>query len=160
MKSISLACLAVALGLLAGCAGNPTAEHAIRSANRGLERDYAPLRMVATPTGKRSVAVSPQWAGTVAPSITTAASVVRDDVLQAFAAHCGFHAEQLAEVRVVWHRPPEFYEVWVFNDPQSGRKDGKSGVSVILRQLPNNGGVDYSLRGDCHSQPERVHHFM
>ncbi len=54
------------------------------------------------------------------------------------------------EVRVVEHKPPFYYEVWIFNDELSKRSDGTSGISLILT-FPPTGGTDINLIGNCHA---------
>jgi hypothetical protein len=36
------------------------------------------------------------------------------------------------------------------------QKDKQSGVSVVMKQLPNGGGVDFKLSGECHSKEPPV----
>lgn len=147
----TLIALLLAAGLLAGCAGNPSANVAAQVANRDLEKEFSPVRFVTRPVGERSSLTTAEWAGTPGQSITAGATQVRADILQSLRQNCGLEEAQLVEVRVVRHRLPLFYEVWVFKDPKSLREDGTSGLSVVMKQLPDNGGVDFSIRGACHS---------
>lgn len=80
-------------------------------------------------------------------------------MLRGFKAKCGFEAAQLSETRQVKYTPPVFYEVWVFQDPLSERDDKKSALSLVLKQLPDNGGVNLSVHGACHSRKLPVFHF-
>ena len=57
----------------------------------------------------------------------------------------------MIETRIVSHENPTYYEVWVFKDKLSKRKDKTSAVSIILTQVPNGGGVDIAFKGSCHS---------
>lgn len=153
---LSLSGLFLATALLAGCSGNPSATAGAQVANRDLEKEFSPVRFVTRAVGERTSLTTAEWAGTPGQSITAGAQQVRADILQALRQNCGLEESQLAEVRVVKHRAPLFYEVWVFKDPLSKRDDGMSGLSVVMKQLPDNGGVDFSIRGACHSSKPPV----
>ncbi|MDF2445976.1 MAG: hypothetical protein K0S46_1212 [Moraxellaceae bacterium] len=143
---------ATALAALAGCSGNPSAVVAAQASNRDMEKSFSPLRLVATSVDKRASQLTFEFAGTPAPSITANAGQLRGDIFRSLSSHCGFTESDLVETRVVRHRIPTFYEVWVFNDPQSERPDKRSGLSVVMKQLPNNGGVDFQVHGSCHTK--------
>jgi hypothetical protein len=132
---------------------------ATRSANESLAAQFAPIRYVLKATGKGGYVATAEWAGSPKQSILQNSAQVRSDVLSGFKKECGFSEAQLEQTRAVKYQYPIFYEVWVFKDPQSKRDDGLSGVSVILKQLPNGGGVDFSLQGDCHSKKSPVFYY-
>ncbi len=140
--------------VIVGCVSTPGREYQVT--NEKLERDYAPIRLVTKPFGKDSYITTAEWAGTAGVSITSRAPQVRADVFNALKERCGFEQEQLLETRIVSHKAPLFYEVWVFHDAMSEQKEKQSGVSVIMKQLPNGGGVDFRLYGDCHSKESPV----
>jgi len=142
-----------------GCAGNQTSDTALRSANQTLENQFSPFRYVVTPSdGGRPVA-NVEWAGVPGKSLSELAPQVRRDIFGAIMKNCGLQSSALTETRIVKHDAPVFYEVWVFNDPLSKRTDNKSGLSVVMTQLPNGGGVNIRYYGDCHSKDAPVFHF-
>lgn len=155
-KRQPLGLLVITFSVLAGCSANPSTQVATQVANRDLEAHFSPVRYAETPIDRKASITKAEWAGVPGTSILNNAPQVRADVLRSFKENCGLNEEQLSEVRVVKHFPPTFYEVWVFNDPLSQREDGKSGISIVLKQLPNNGGVDFSFHGGCHSKKPPV----
>lgn len=139
--------------LLSGCmlAGTPTTI-AIQTLNADFKRQYDPIRLVERPLDKRSTITTAEWAGTPGVSITEYYPQVKADTFSALQENCGLTEEQLAEVRIVQYKPPVFNEVFVFNDEKSERKDKTTGISIVFKQLPNNGGVDILFYGSCHSK--------
>ena len=148
--------LFVVFGILGIVAYAGAQDRGFQVTNEKLERDYAPIRLVTKPLGKDSNITTAEWAGTAGVSITSRSPQVRADVFRVLKERCGFEQEQLLETRIVSHKAPLFYEVWVFSDPLSGQKDKQSGVSVVMKQLPNGGGVDFKLSGECHSKEPPV----
>ena len=126
--AVHFARLLVVLSILgiAGCVSTPGREYQIT--NEKLERDYAPIRLVTKPLGKDSTITTAEWAGTGGESITSRSPQVRADVFRALKERCGFEQEKLFETRLVSHKAP----------------------------LPNGGGVDFKLSGECHSKEAPV----
>lgn len=144
---------------LSGCAVNSTNNAALRSGNQALENQFSPFRYVAESSDDGGSVATVEWAGVPGKSISERAPSVRKDIFNAIVSNCDLHSSELDEVRIVKHDVPVFYEVWVFNDPLSERSDSKSGISVVMTQLPNNGGVDIRYYGDCHSKVAPAIHF-
>lgn len=119
--------------------------------NRDLSDKQLPIRYVVSENPRGGYMVSPQWAGTPGDSVTLGSTELNNDIHAAIEKHCGHKKENLVEVRLVSQKPPEFYEVWLFHDPESKRDDHLSGLSVILTQLPFGGGVNFGIRGPCHA---------
>lgn len=141
----------VAFGIcfIFGCAGNPTAERGVEMANEKLHREKSPLRANVKIFQDGGAVISKVWAGEKGSSIMAMADeTLKQDVWKLFESKCGFSESELKEVRVVEHKPPFFYEVWVFNDAQSKRDDGTSGISLVLK-VPTSGGTDIELVGAC-----------
>lgn len=93
----------------------------------------------------------PVWAGEKGASIINVADdTLKADIYKLFQEKCGFQKADLKEVRVVEHKHPFYYEVWVFSDTQSKNADGTTGVSLILN-FPASGGTDINLIGNCRS---------
>ncbi|WP_417216982.1 hypothetical protein [Alcanivorax sp.] len=142
-----------------GCAVNPSSDAALRSANQALEDQFSPFRYMATPSDSGGSIAHVEWAGVPGQSISERAPQVRQDIFGAIMRNCDLQSSALAETRIVKHEVPTFYEVWVFNDPLSERTDKKSGLAVVMKQLPNGGGVDIQYYGDCHSKEAPAFHF-
>ena len=145
--------------IFSGCAGNPASDAALRSANQALENQFSPLRYVSTPSDSGGSIANVEWAGVPGQSISERAPQVRQDIFGAIMRNCDLQSSALAETRIVKHEVPTFYEVWLFNDPLSERTDKKSGLAVVMKQLPNGGGVDIQYYGDCHSKEAPAFHF-
>ncbi|MDQ6955730.1 MAG: hypothetical protein Q9M21_00895, partial [Mariprofundaceae bacterium] len=85
-------------------------------------------------------------------SISNNSAQLRSDIFRTIQKNCQLSEEDLKEIRIVSHNNPVFYEIWVFNDKLSKRKDKTSGLSVIMTQLANGGGVDMNFIGRCHAE--------
>lgn len=137
--------------LLFGCSGNPTAIRGVEIANKKLHKERSPIRLNVEVFEGGGAVMSPVWAGEKDASIINFADeTLKADIYKLFQEKCGFQKTDLKEVRVVEHKPPFYYEVWVFNDTQSKNADGTTGVSLILN-LPASGGTDINLIGNCRS---------
>lgn len=134
------------------CGGMPFADVSLQAANQKLEKQFSPIRLVTSVGANQSGKATTEWAGTPGPSIVENAPLLKADVLGGFKSKCGLDAVQLSETRVVKYAVPVFYEVWVFDDPLSERDDKKTALSLVLRQRPGNGGVDFSFYGACHGK--------
>lgn len=95
-------------------------------------------------------------AGVSNPSIAKDSEVLLQDILKGVQEKCGFIKDQLIETRKVLYKHPNYYEVWVFKDMLSERDDKTTGISVLLRSYPNDGGVDIEISGDCHAKPKKM----
>jgi putative lipoprotein len=93
--------------------------------------------------------------GEIAPSFAPLGSVLGNDVMLGINKQCGFEVKDLKEVRVVSHDEARGlgFEVWVFNDPLSGRDDKITAITVLLKPTPDIGGTDMDFRipADCHA---------
>jgi hypothetical protein len=136
----------IVVGIL-GCSSTPQVGDAVWRSNAKLARQYSPFRIVPHSDGT----FSRNWAGEPGRSITEDTPGLKRDVLRGFRSSCGFTAKQLIETRVVRHEDPDYYEVWVFADPASRRKDRTTGISVILKALPS-GSYRIRIKGSCHSK--------
>ena len=145
--------------MITGCAGNPTALNAVRSINTTLEKDYAPYRYSLHERSPKIHVSQTEWAGTPGASIVTRSAELQADVDKYILNKCGFTADQRLETRQVSIKPPIVHEVWIYRDNQSESEDKISGISVILKQLPGNGGVDFGTSESCHSKkmPEFIY---
>ena len=135
--------------LLVGCASGNLP---IMRLNHDLAESKSPVRYVEDPSYKGGKRYVEAFAGVKGESATANAKQVRSDVFKTIRKHCGFREQDLVETRIVEHKPPYFYEVWVFKDPKSQREDKRSGLSVVLHQLPGNRGVDFTISKQCHTR--------
>lgn len=140
---------AAAAFIMIGCAS--TSSMQVQRVNSDLVASKSPLRYVKDPNYKNGERYVMAFAGVKGTSATAQAKQVRSDVFKTIYQHCGFREKDLVETDIVEHKPPYFYEVWVFKDPKSKRDDKRSGLSVVLHQLPGNQGVDFTIRGQCHA---------
>lgn len=144
-KILTLALLASALF---GCSGNPTAVRGGEIANKKLHESRSPVRIEVKVFDGGGAVMSEIWAGKKGESIIQSADeILKNDIVNSFK-KCGFEASSLKEVRVVEHKHPFYYEVWVFNDTESKRTDKMTGISLILT-FPKEGGTDINLNGKC-----------
>lgn len=137
----------VTITLLVGCTGNSP----VTSLNRGLKQDKYPMRYVKDKTYTKGTKYIEGFAGKKGVSITEKSPQVKKDVYKTIYKHCHYTAKDRVYVNIVENNVPYYYEVWIFKDKQSKRKDKLSALSVILHQLPNKGGVDILLKGKCHA---------
>ena len=132
-----------------GCISS--SEGQMRSLNKNRKASNSPTRFTKTVSNDKYDTYGETWAGTPGQSVTTGAKQLRSDIFNMLEKNCGLKASQLVQTRIVSQKSPEFKEVWVFKDPLSKRKDGLSGLSITLKQLPNNNGVDFVINGECHA---------
>ncbi|PID48374.1 MAG: hypothetical protein CR967_00320 [Proteobacteria bacterium] len=149
----TLSSLAILGFMINGCVNSFSNQMNVQ--NENLEKQYMPIRLYKTTSTNNADIYESDWAGEKGKSIALNSKLLYSDVLKAFKQGCGFEESDLVETRIVSHKIPVFYEVWVFKDAMSKRKDKTSGLSVVLTQLPNGGGVDIYFYGKCHSEPMR-----
>ena len=151
LKTFLLALLATST--LLGCArGNTTINNALSSTNKKFESEFSSVRYVTKPYGERSTISTLEWAGSPGESAADNATVLKQDILNDVFKACGHKANQLKETRIVQQSGRQSYEVWVFDDPLSERDDHTSALSIVMTQLPNDGGVDFRTLGVCHAK--------
>lgn len=144
----------VTLGILvtlSGCAY--TFERQMNAQNIHLEKTNQPHRLYKTKSTDKADYYTMEWAGTKGKSIALNSDLLYSDIFKTLKLNCGFDETDLLETRIVSYKLPIFYEVWVFNDSLSKREDKTSGMSIIMNQLLNGGGVDINIIGHCHSEP-------
>lgn len=151
MANKTLISLAILGFMMNGCVNSLSNQ--INVQNKNLEKQHMPTRLYKTASTKDADFYKSNWAGEKGKSIALNSMLLYADVLKAFKQNCGFDQSDLVETRIVSHKPPVFYEVWVFKDTMSKRENKTSGLSVVLTQLPNGGGVDMNFYGKCHSEP-------
>ena len=141
--------------LLAGCASSSN-ERAISIANKDLLNSFNPYILAKTNETKDSVTYQSMPAGDVWPSLAPIGSALVVDVFKEINKVCNFKYSDLKETRMVYFddKTSFSYEVWVFNDPLSGRDDKITAISVILKATPNIGDTDINCKipKDCHDE--------
>lgn len=142
--------IAVPILLVTACATVDTGSRLADQQNLKLEAAYLPTRVKYTALpGGASTFETGIWAGTVG---TTAANQrYQEMIFQTFREKCGLEKSALKEVRVVKHEAPVWYEVWVFNNPASGRPDKTSGMAVVMKFDEQTNRTDVSFNGGCKS---------
>lgn len=140
--------------LLAGCASS-SSQRAIDIANKDLLNSFNPYILVKTDETKYVIIYQSMPAGDVRPSLAPIGSALFVDVLKQINRVCSFKSTDLKETRMVYFddKTSFSYEVWVFNDPLSGRDDKITAITVLLKPTPDIGGTDMDFRipADCHA---------
>ncbi len=149
MVNKTLISLAILGFMMNGCVSSTSNQMTIQ--NKTLEKQKMPTRLYKTMSTKDADFYKSDWAGEKGKSIALNSPLVYSDVLKTFKRNCGFNQSDLVQTRIVSHKLPVFYEVWVFKDSMSKREDKTSGLSVVLTQLQNGRGVDMNFYGKCHS---------
>jgi len=126
-------------------------QNQMNSLNQNLQKSKAPIRYVRTKSDSIEM-YKEEWAGKPGKSITLNSKSLENDVFKLIEEHCGLKKSQLIETRVVSHNPPDFYEVWVFQDPLSKRDDKTSGLAITFKDLGPNQGTDFYVNGNCHGK--------
>ena len=145
--------LALACVLFVGCASSN--QWIIDQANKNNLENFYAYKLVKIKETSQAEVYQEMPNGELAPSFAPLGSVLGNDVMLGINKQCGFEAKDLKEVRVVSHddKTSFSYEVWVFNDPLSGRDDKITAITVLLKPTPDIGGTDMDFRipADCHA---------
>ena len=143
--------------LFVGCASSSN-ERAISIANKDLLNSFNPYILAKTNETKDAVTYQSMPAGDVRPSLAPIGSALVVDVFKEINKVCNFKYSDLKETRMVYFddKTSFSYEVWVFNDPLSGRDDKITAITVLLKPTPDIGGTDMDFRipADCHASKQ------
>jgi hypothetical protein len=139
--------------MLSGCA-NPLL-HTIHNTNESFEKKQSPYRYIEIEKEDTHTTFQLEPAGIPNQTIASSSELLLIDIFRGLKQKCGFEKKDLVEIRKVTYKPPQYYEVWVFNDELSKRSDKASAISVVLDVYPDNGGVDSSFAGQCHAEPKQ-----
>ena len=146
--------LALACVLFVGCASS-SSQRAIDIANKDLLNSFNPYILVKTDETKYVIIYQSMPAGDVRPSLAPIGSALVVDVFKEINKVCNFKYSDLKETRMVYFddKTSFSYEVWVFNDPLSGRDDKITAITVLLKPTPDIGGTDMDFRipENCHA---------
>ena len=139
--------------LLAGCASS--SQRIVDMANRDNLVNFPAHKLVKVKETSQAEVYQEMPNGEIAPSFAPLGSVLGNDVMLGINKQCGFEVKDLKEVRVVSHDEARGlgFEVWVFNDPLSGRDDKITAITVLLKPTPDIGGTDMDFRipENCHA---------
>ena len=145
--------------LLAGCASSSN-ERAISIANKDLLNSFNPYILAKTNETKDAITYQSMPAGDVRPSLAPIGSALVVDVFKEINKTCNFKYSDLKETRMVYFddKTSFSYEVWVFNDPLSGRDDKITAITVLLKPTPEIGGTDMDFRipENCHAPKQTI----
>lgn len=75
--------------------------------------------------------------------------MVENDIMKGIFLQCNYTILDLVETRIIPSEIPTFREIWVFRDEKSEMKDKTTALGITMKQLPNNGGVDIFVSGEC-----------
>ncbi|MFT5676662.1 MAG: hypothetical protein ACI808_002608 [Paraglaciecola sp.] len=151
MKTFRIGILISAV-ILSGCAN--TLDGSIRIANKNFDQEFSAYRYIQTEEETTHISYELKAAGEPAETIASNSPDLLKDLFKGFQSTCSFSKEELIETRVVYHKAPLFYEVWVFNDELSERADKTSALSVIL--TADSTGTDINIKGNCHGADQRI----
>lgn len=141
--------------LLFGCASNPM-EHSIKTFNKNLEKKFSAYRYVKTEDVSSHTTYELQPAGSKQQTGAINSELLLSDTFKSIKQKCNFDKQDLVETRVVSHKYPWFYEVWIFKDVLAEREDKKTALSVRFLAYPDNGGTDIFILGKCHGEKRIV----
>lgn len=151
--------LALACVLFVGCASS-SSQRAIDIANKDLLNSFNPYILVKTDETKYVIIYQSMPAGDVRPSLAPIGSALVVDVFKEINKVCNFKYSDLKETRMVYFddKTSFSYEVWVFNDPLSGRDDKITAITVLLKPTPDIGGTDMDFRipENCHAPKQTI----
>jgi len=135
--------------LLQGCVSG-LERATMRSANDHIIENNQPYEYIlAHETDKARVYSNIKLRGEVGESITRNSKVLENDVMRGIFKKCNYTIFDLLQTRIVPSEFPIFREVWVFKDEKSAMIDQTTALGITMEQLPNNGGVDIFIVGDC-----------
>ena len=151
--------LALACVLFVGCASS-SSQRAIDIANKDLLNSFNPYILAKTNETKYVIIYQSMPAGDVRPSLAPIGSALVVDVFKEINKVCNFKYSDLKETRMVYFddKTSFSYEVWVFNDPLSGRDDKITAITVLLKPTPEIGGTDMDFRipENCHAPKQTI----
>ncbi len=113
-----------------------SADKLLLEANSKLALSYSPYRLAEVETTDSKSVFGQIMGGTPGQTIAVVDKLVLKDVLDSFHQMCGYQPSQVTAINVVSHMD-----------------NGKSALSLVLKALPNNGGTDIDIYGDCHPKP-------
>jgi hypothetical protein len=122
----------------------------MNSLNESLQESKSPVRYLRVKSDSLEM-YKAEWAGKPGKSIVFNSKILENDVAKLIEEHCGLKKSQLLETRIVSHNPPDFYEVWVYQDPLSKRDDKTSALAITFKDLGPNRGTDFNVNGNCHA---------
>ncbi|MGB7403109.1 MAG: hypothetical protein WA916_11025 [Arcobacter sp.] len=150
--NIGLLCI---ITFFTGCS-NSLENTTISSMNKKIENTNQPYEFVKyKETNSGSYYSNTKIRGEKGKSIVQS-KVLFNDIMRNIYLKCDYTEFDLVEKRVVFHKIPYFFEVWIFRDEKSKTKDKTTALGINMNQLPNGGGVDFSIIGNCPAIPKSI----
>jgi len=135
--------------LLQGCVSG-LERATIRSANNHIIENNQPYEYIlVNETDKARFYSNIKLRGEVGESITKNSKVLENDIMRGIFQKCNYTIFDLLQTRIIPSEIPIFREIWVFKDEKSEMEDKTTALGITMKQLPNNGGVDIFVAGDC-----------
>lgn len=136
--------------LVSGCSTTSFMQRQADQMNEQFARQYSPIRAEFTDHGNGATSFQiGVWAGEPGASIFN--DQHKDHIFNLIEESCGFDRASLLETRIVEHQEQFWYEVWLFNDSESGSQDKQKGISVVVSYEPSTDKTKTSLYG-CNSK--------
>jgi len=130
----------------------------IRNANDHLIENNQPYEYIlVNETDKARFYSNIKLRGEVGESITKNSKILETDIMRDIFKQCNYTNFDLLEVRIVPSEIPIFREIWVFKDEKSEMRDKTTALGITMKQLPNNGGIDIFVAGDC---PKKINNII
>ncbi|MBY0540673.1 MAG: hypothetical protein K2P52_04580 [Campylobacterales bacterium] len=149
MKKIQTIIIVSLVILLQGCV-NGLEQNTMITVNKNIIEENQPYEYILVKeTDKARFYSNIKLRGESGISITRNSKVVETDVMKGISQNCGYTLSDLLETRIIPSEILTFKEVWVFKDEKSEMKDKTTALGITMKQLPNNGGVDIFIGGDC-----------
>lgn len=156
MKKVYFISLAILISVfIQGCASG-LAQSSIRSANKTATSENYPYEYVLVKDTSEALFYSnTKVRGEVGKSQAT--GVFKKDIDQLILKTCNYKVSDLIETRIAPSQDMTSNEIWVYKDEKSEMEDKTTAMGIRLKQLPNNGGVDMFLTGEC---PKKITSFI
>jgi len=149
MKKIQMI-LAISLCMVVqGCVSG-LEQNTIKRVNMNIIENNQPYEYIlVNETDKARFYSNIKLRGEVGESITKNSKVLENDIMRGIFKQCNYTIFDLLQTRIVPSEIPIFKEVWVFKDEKSEMRDKTTALGITMKQLPNNGGIDIFVAGDC-----------
>ncbi|WP_034255279.1 hypothetical protein [Aliarcobacter lanthieri] len=149
MKNIKIILILYITIIIQGCVSG-LEQNSMRTVNNNVIGNNQPYEYILEKeTDKARFYSNTKLRGEVGESITKNSKVLENDIMKGIFGKCNYTIFDLIETRIIPSEIPTFKEIWVFKDEKSEMKDKTTALGITMKQLPNNGGVDIFITGDC-----------
>lgn len=146
IKIVLTICITI---IIQGCVNGLEQSTMMRTNNNIIENNQPYEYVLEKETDKANFYSNKKLRGEVGESITKNSKVLENDIMKGIFGKCKYTIFDLLETRIIHSEIPTFKEIWVFKDDKSEMKDKTTALGITMKQLPNNGGVDIFITGDC-----------